>query len=663
MRRNLGALGWSFLAPAGLGMADAALALLQGPATATPQSVAAALVLVFGLAALAAVPLLVVELAFGALARRLGAGGGAAAGFVLVGAAAGARAANALLYVRQYPWAHALLTLGTVVVAVAGLTLLRPGPRSPRRSSARLATRLAAAALLLALAQEGLVHERALAHALLRHTTDVRQGLDAVMWLFDGDGDGTSDAFGGGDCDDTDAAVSPARRERPDNGIDDNCVAGDAPAPAADGPRAPVRPGSPGPRGDPPLDLVLLGIDALRLDRVAAAGARRSRVPTLDRLVASGEMSLLTGLRSSACWTMPALRSAWSAAHPSEVRWTPVGVGQRDEPVYDGRLDSQMWTRPFWNKAIPTPVLDRHLDLPAVLRDAGYRTVAVVSHIFFGKGYGVTDAFERVDDTPLLLQSTGKVADAAEVVTRGVIESLRASDGRPSFVWAHYLDPHQPRHRHPEVAPELGDSDEDRYDAELMRTDAFVGAVVRWLRETGRLDRTLLVVMSDHGEEFGDHGGEFHASSLYEEIVRVPLFVRIPGVPGRLLAERSTTVDLSPTLLELLRVPAPPGWRGRSLAPSLLGLPQPARGDPYDLLECSRFQTRLRALVDDRHKLVLDQRLGLTELYDLHEDPYERRNLIDERLEVKARLLGELGRRLDGLEAAWWRRHGIEPPP
>jgi len=129
-------------------------------------------------------------------------------------------------------------------------------------------------------------------------------------------------------------------------------------------------------------------------------------------------------------------------------------------------------------------------------------------------------------------------------------------------------------------------------------------------------------VSADHGEEFGDHGGSFHARTLYEELLRIPLIIWGPGIPARSLAERGGLIDLGPTILDLFGQPIPEQLMGQSLLPLLAGerakLERP-------LLAEARLKRALYTA--DGRKVIEDGRLKTVEIYDLAADPEERHNL------------------------------------
>lgn len=242
----------------------------------------------------------------------------------------------------------------------------------------------------------------------------------------------------------------------------------------------------------------------------------------------------------------------------------------------------------------------------------------------------------------------------------------------------HYFDPHYSYIRHPAIGfagsgsgrlrggeslkqmeallPSLTGREQHTlralYDEEVRFTDAGIGRLLDALRRTGRWDETVVAVVSDHGEEFFDHGGIAHGHSLYEELLRVPLLVSVPGAGGgRVIRPPVTTAALAATLLDLMGVSA------EALAaplPSFSGL---LAGDETDAPvvfaelggESPKGRRlgpthRLRALVAHPWKLVHDERKGSLELFDLAQDPTEKVNLADREREVARDLETRLAR-------------------
>ncbi|MEO6213707.1 MAG: sulfatase, partial [Vicinamibacterales bacterium] len=193
------------------------------------------------------------------------------------------------------------------------------------------------------------------------------------------------------------------------------------------------------------------------------------------------------------------------------------------------------------------------------------------------------------------------------------------------FVWAHLYDPHRP-YDPPEP---FRSRYSDPYVAEIAFADAQIGRLLEALDRRRLLDRTIVVVAADHGESLGDHGERDHGIFVYESVLRVPLIMRVPSVAPRRVADVVRLVDVMPTVLDLLGVPSPP-VNGASLVGMLHGEPRDLELEAYSE---SQYPLRfgwspLRALRAGRYKLIEAPR---PELYDLEPDPFEERNLYEQR--------------------------------
>ncbi|MFO0665761.1 MAG: sulfatase-like hydrolase/transferase [Polyangiaceae bacterium] len=164
----------------------------------------------------------------------------------------------------------------------------------------------------------------------------------------------------------------------------------------------------------------------------------------------------------------------------------------------------------------------------------------------------------------------------------------------------------------------FGDSDIDRYDSEIAATDAFAGSVIDRIRELKK--DPAIIVTADHGEEFGDHGGRYHGTTVYEEQVRVPLLVHGAGVPVGEVKVPVQTIDLLPTVLGALGVPVPPRLRGRNLGSLLAGQGREA-GDRagFAFAEAEHYTM----VAEGPNRLVCERQIGACTLYDVAKDPRE----------------------------------------
>ncbi len=208
-------------------------------------------------------------------------------------------------------------------------------------------------------------------------------------------------------------------------------------------------------------------------------------------------------------------------------------------------------------------------------------------------------------------------------VTRELLRIFEAAGSKSALVWAHYFDPHAPYE--PKSASALRGSAKERYLAEVRETDAEVGRLLAALRARGLLDRLAIVVLSDHGESFGEHGEFFHGGSLYETQLNVPLILRLPGIAGRVVEDPVDFTALYATVLDVVKIPYPPHLRTPSLVPRILGAPPPSPpvavaelADPLRVVPARQF-----AITDGRWKLIHDVPSGRAMLFDLSLDPSE----------------------------------------
>jgi arylsulfatase A-like enzyme/MFS family permease len=230
--------------------------------------------------------------------------------------------------------------------------------------------------------------------------------------------------------------------------------------------------------------------------------------------------------------------------------------------------------------------------------------------------------------------------DRAVASLRGLLAERGVRGLRGTFTYVHLIGAHSPWPNDDPVL-DLGDSPIDRYDGEIAKIDAHFGRLMAALEDMGVLDEMILVIVADHGTGLLDHG-RLGGFLPYEEQIRVPLVIRVPGVPHRIVTDRVATIDLAPTLLHAVAPETGRVFHGRSLLPLMTGkcdtLPPRhivsfcAFADAYALLEG-----------EGRWKLWHNRRDGYEALYDLVEDPRERVNLIRKQPEVARRLRDLLG--------------------
>lgn len=330
-----------------------------------------------------------------------------------------------------------------------------------------------------------------------------------------------------------------------------------------------------------PRNILLVTIDTLRRDAVSpelpAFGRLLSEAVSFDRTIATAPV------------TRPSLRSMLLGAYP-------------DSPS--------------------------HATLAEILDGAGFDTYHVSTFPNLAHDPVVRRGFDVVDERFLDLFNAPV---GAPPLTDAVLGHIDEVGDQPFFVWVHYLDPH---------APYNGDgwSDRERYADEVARMDAELGRLLDALQARGHLDDTLIVILSDHGEELGDHGGRWHGRSLHQTALRVPFLMRAPG--GLVSGAVSTPVsgvDVGPTILRAMGIVAPAGF-----APD----GNDAFTAPVERGIYSRIPGRDVSIERGRWKLIVQPKFGAAELYDLAADPGEWNNLVDARTTVAAALARDLATHL-----------------
>jgi len=345
-----------------------------------------------------------------------------------------------------------------------------------------------------------------------------------------------------------------------------------------------------------PLNVLLLTIDALRAD-MPWQGYARDIAPNLARF---------------------AKENVVFEAHRSVTSFTAQSV----PAMLSGRYASTLYRSGYFFAGYQ----DSNELFPEVLQSKGIRTIGVQSHLYFNRGKGLNQGFDVWDMVPGITFNERSDDHVTSPKTNELmIKHLSGVNGQ-FFAWTHYTDPHHRWIKHPE-SPDFGNQDRDLYDNEVHYTDQHVGKLLAWAKEQPWWDKTAVIISSDHGEAFGEHGMMQHAHELYEELVRVPLLIRVPGFEARRVSTPHTHLDLAPTILDLMGQEALPGFMGESLVSEMDG--KPGKAKPIVLeLTADNVQPSRRAVVSGDWKLIrFGDRSGPEKLFDLKTDPGEQKDL------------------------------------
>jgi arylsulfatase A-like enzyme len=494
-----------------------------------------------------------------------------------------------------YLWAPAAL----VVYALVAVSV-RVCTRTRTRRRLGLVVALASVGLLAASAQT--YGDRGRVRELVEQRSVTGQRLVRLyQGLTDRDGDGHSFAFGGEDCDDSDAYVYPGATDVEGDEVDADCFGGDG-TPGLEGfwsngdfARAP-----PETRGK---NVLFVLIDALRPDHLGAHGYHRPTSPNIDSF--AQQAVVFERARATSSRSVRSIPSMMTGLYASQLRYGT-------EYLYPG-------------------VREENELLPEVLRDNGYQTAASLGTDYFEPVHGFFQGIDEVVQLPREATRSAPVDRALQMLDR-----LEASE-QPWFLWVYFFNVHLPYLRDGR-ASSFGTEPVDAYDTEIQLADAQFVRLLEALDARGLREDTVVVLVSDHGEAFLEHNNQGHSFTLYEEEIRSVLMVDAPGIAPRRVTEPVLLLDVAPTIRNLLGLPAPDRIAGRSLVPLMTGEETGRRRwteRPLfsELLPDGLFPFDQKAVVVGDDKLIWWVREGRRELYDLALDPRERRDRADDELD------------------------------
>jgi arylsulfatase A-like enzyme len=347
--------------------------------------------------------------------------------------------------------------------------------------------------------------------------------------------------------------------------------------------------------------VVLITLDTTRRDRLGSYGYSRKTSPRLDEL-AAGSVVYDRAIAASS-WTLPSHASIFTGKFPSSH-------GADYDPEGPLRLTQAIQGPEEWSEYRASGLSKREETLALLLRERGYETAAVVGGPWMKRVFGLDRGFEKYDDDGIG-DVNGRLASE---VTAEALEVLESRSDRPLFLFLNYFDPHGPYEAPAPFGGTFGPEPSDRYDDEILYMDHHVGRLLDGLKTHGIFDDSLILVTADHGELLGEHDKMGHGSTLFEEEIRVPFFVKYPRdekSPGR-SALPVHHVDVASLVLERL------GALKERREHPLLAEVRP--------LAFVSSEGAWRALYLGKRKFLWNS-LGNHALYDLEQDPREERDL------------------------------------
>ena len=440
----------------------------------------------------------------------------------------------------------------------------------------------------------------------------------------DKDKDGYAGQMGGMDCDDGNPEIFPGAKDIPGNKIDEDCSGEDAPLPAFEAhpsrkivkrallaaTNAAIKQAEQIP--DPPKNVVVILIDTLRADHMGFMGYDRNTSPNIDKL--AKDSIIFEDAYATAPHTPRSIPCLFFGKYASHMNWRG---GQYNYPK----------------------VRPENLSMFEVLQEAGWKNYGFSSHFYFEEKRGMWQGFEAWDN-----EGAGTIAESNEDIasprtwakTEPKLVELAAASKKegaaPFGVFLHLFEPHSRWIGHAEYDFGKGDSPRERhinnYDSEIAYVDAYVGKVIDKLQELGIYDDTVVILTSDHGEAFQDHGKFFHGTNLYDEVIKVPLLIRVPGWKHRRVKGPVSLIDVPSTFLDLMGMSVPQDFEGESLVTAMLGkAPVPDRPIFSELLPYTNWKEHHKVVIHGNLKYIRVLTAGTQELYDLSKDPGEQKDL------------------------------------
>ncbi len=414
-------------------------------------------------------------------------------------------------------------------------------------------------------------------------------------------------------------------------------------------------------------NILFIVVDTLRADSLSCYGYEKIKTPNIDSLAHNGV--LFEHAISQAPWTLPSMASLFTSFYPS------VHNGEKRRTSKTPNIPSTSYSKINGNITW----------LPEILKNAGYQAQAFIVNPVLAQSFGFSKGYDEffnlmypsTDDkskkrraflwtyllgTEIISENvfykTFVAKNENTTITQRTINWLEASKQKPFFLWVHYLDPHFPYER--DKIYNLASSYNGRlkdegfvrtldkffiwlgkynlttadknylkliYDEEIMFVDEEIGLILKKLKELGIDNNTLIVLTSDHGEEFWEHNYYEHGHSLYQELVHVPMIFYYPKKfpKGLKITSQVRSIDVMPTILEMLSIRHDLNMQGESLLPLIAG---EETKDRVAFSESLLYYVERKSIRDGKYSFIFFPDYNKMELYNIQEDPLELNNIV-----------------------------------
>ncbi len=342
--------------------------------------------------------------------------------------------------------------------------------------------------------------------------------------------------------------------------------------------------------------VIIISVDTLRADHLSAYGYRKIQTPNVDAFAHHG--TLFSSADSQIPLTLPSHTSLFTSTYPFEN-----GIEENAEIVPPHALT-----------------------LASILRARGYRTGAFIGSDLLSQRFHLDQGFD-VYDSPFHPQAGAaenpydiRVRRDAALVVRSALQWLNSGDPKPPFLFLHFFDLHAPYSEGPVKTIQPATAG---YDAEILHVDRVLARFRQALLDKNWWDKSLIILLADHGESLGDHGELSHGYFIYQSTLWVPLLIHWPSSSQPLpatVSQPAGLIDVAPTILDFLHIPIPASFRGASL---LKNIPHPVYSETMYAHDAFRWSA-LRSLRQGELQYI---DAPAPELYNLNSDPREQKNL------------------------------------